>query len=127
MAPSGVKKATQAELCCSSPAAILYWFAISLIAWGALSVVGIYWNPLHASSAPTIIFAMAVGCIANWVRNRTFHCAVTGPIFLTTGTVFLLSSIRVIDVKPLWVWVFVAVGVGTAFWLECRYGKRACP
>jgi hypothetical protein len=68
--------------CCSSSAAMCYWFAASLIAWGVLSLVGIYWHPLHALSAATILFAMAIGCVANWLRNRTFHCGITGPLFL---------------------------------------------
>jgi hypothetical protein len=68
--------------CCSSPAAICYWLAASLIAWGVLSLIGIYWRPLHAQSAATILSAMAIGCAANWLGNRTLHCAITGPLFL---------------------------------------------
>jgi hypothetical protein len=83
----------QAGARCSSPAAICYWFIVSLIAWGVLSLVGIYWRPLHASSAPACLFAMAIGCFANWVRNRSFHCAITGPQFLTGGVLFLLSGV----------------------------------
>jgi hypothetical protein len=93
----------QTEACCSSPAAICYWFAASLLAWGALSLIGIYWRPLHASSAATCLLAMAVGCLANWLRNRTYHWAVTGPIFLIAGVVFLLSGVRVIHANALWV------------------------
>ncbi len=68
--------------CCSSPAAMCYWLAASLIAWGVLSFIGIYWRPLHALSAAAILSAMALGCVANWFRNRTLHCAITGPLFL---------------------------------------------
>ncbi len=68
--------------CCSSPAAMCYWFAASLVAWGALSLIGIYWRPLHGSSTTTILFAMGIGCVANWFRNRTLHCAFTAPVFL---------------------------------------------
>ena len=39
--------------CCSSPAAMCYWFAASRTAWGVLS-----------PSAATILFAMAIGCVA---------------------------------------------------------------
>jgi hypothetical protein len=110
--------------CCSSPAAVCYWFAVSLIAWGALSFVGIYWHPLHASSASTILFAMAIGCAANWIRNRTFHCALTGPILLIGAILFLLSDLGMIRVSERVVWPFVFIGVGTAFLLEGRYAKR---
>ena len=113
------------EACCSSPAALCYWCTASLIAWGVLSVMGIYWRPLHASSAATIPFAMAVGCFANWLKNRTFHCMVTGPLFLIGGVAFLLSSVLVVRVQALWVWPFVLIGTGIAFLLEWRYAKRS--
>jgi len=69
------------ENCCTSPAAVCYWFTVSLVAWGLLSLIGIYWRPLRALSPATILFAMAIGCVANWQRNRTLHCAITGPLF----------------------------------------------
>lgn len=111
------------EACCSSPAAICYWFIVSLVAWGALSLIGIYWRPLHTSSA-ACLFAMAIGCLANWLRNRSFHCTVTGPLFLMGGVVFLLSGVRVIHVNVRWVWPVLLLGIGIAFMLEWLYGKR---
>jgi len=68
--------------CCSSPATMCYWFAASVIAWGVLSLIGLYWRALHALSAATILFAMAIGCVANWFRNRTLHCGITGATIL---------------------------------------------
>jgi len=113
----------QMEACCSSPAAICYWFIISIVAWGVLSLIGLYWRPLQASAAACLV-AMAIGCFANWLRNRTFHCAVTGPLFLIGGGVFLLSGVRVIHVSAHWVWPLVLIGTGIAFLLEWLYGKR---
>jgi len=109
--------------CCSSPAAMCYWLAASLIAWGVLSLIGIYWRPLHGSSAATILFAMAIGCVANWHRNRTLHCAITGPLFLIAAVVFLLSDMSTTHVNSLLVWPFVLIGVGVAFLLEWRYTR----
>jgi hypothetical protein len=122
-----VTKPTQA--CCSSPASICYWLAASLIAWGVLSLIGVYWHPLHASSGATCLLAMAIGCFANWIRNRTYHCSVTGPLFLIGGVVFLFSEGRIIHVNTRWVWPFVLIGAGIAFLLEWRYAKRSasCP
>ena len=111
--------------CCSSPAAICYWFIVSLVAWGFLSLIGIYWRPLHASSEAACLFAMAIGCLANWFRNRTFHCVITGPLFLIGGVIFLLSGVRVIHVNTRWVWPFVLVGVGIAFLLEWVFAQRS--
>ena len=109
--------------CCSSPEAMCYWCAASLVACGVLSLIGLYWLPLHAWSAATILFAMAVGCGANWLRNRTLHCAITGPLFLIAAVVFLLSDVSMARVNSLLVWPFVLIGVGIAFLLEWRYAQ----
>ncbi len=109
--------------CCSSPAAMCYWFATSLAAWGVLSLIGIYWPPLHALSPATILLAMAIGCVANWLRNRTFHCGITGPLLLIAAVVFLLSEVSMVHVNSLLVWPFVLIGVCTAFLLEWRYSS----
>ena len=93
--------------------------------WGVLSLIGIYWRPLHASSAAACLFAMGIGCLANWLRNRTFHCALTGPLFLIGGVMFLLSAMRVIPrLDTHWVWPVLFIGIGIAFLLQWRYGKR---
>ena len=111
--------------CCSSPAAMCYWFTVSLVAWGALSLIGIYWHPLRAFSAATLLFAMAIGCVANWLRHRTFHCAITAPLFLMAALVFLLSDTGMAHVNTVLVWPFVLIGVGIAFLLEWRYTNAA--
>ena len=111
--------------CCSSPAAMCYWFTVSLMAWGVLSLIGIYWRPLHAPSAAACLFAMAIGCFANWTRNRSFHCAITGPLFLIGGMVLLLSGEGLLRVNTDWVWTFVLIVTGIAFLLEWRYAKRS--
>ena len=111
--------------CCSSPVAMCYWFAASLIAWGALGLIGLYWRPLHALSAAAILFAMAIGCVANWFRNRTLHCAITGPLFLVAAVVFLLSDVSMAHVNGFFVRPFVLMGVGIAFLLEWRYAQRS--
>lgn len=67
---------------------------------------------------------MAIGCLANWLRNRTFHCAITGPVFLIGGAIFLLSGMHMISVHTRWVWPFVLIGVGIAFGLEWLYAQR---
>lgn len=95
-----------------------YWFLASLVAWGGLSLIGRYWYPLHASSATAICLAVAIGCTANWFRNRTLHCAITAPLFLIAGVLFLLSEMRVIAIDPGIVWLIVAIVTGFSFLLE---------
>ena len=112
------------EACCTSASAICYWFAASLVAWEILSFIGVYWHPLHASAAPAILFAMAIGCSANWIKNRSFHCGITGPLFFIAGIVLLLSELRVTHFNLAFVWPVVCVGVGIAFLLEWRYARR---
>ena len=112
------------EACCSSPAAMCYWCAASFIAWGVLSLIGLYWRPLHASSASTILFAMGIGCAANWRRNRTLHCVITAPLFLLVAVLLLISDLTMAHVNDRLVWPFVVLGVGIAFLVEWRYAKR---
>jgi len=113
------------ELCCSSPEAICYWLAASLIAWGVLGAAGIYWYPLHWNSASTILFAAAIGCMANWLRNRSFHCVITGPLFLIAAILFLVGSLGIARVNVSLVWSLLSVGICIAFCLEWKYAKRS--
>jgi hypothetical protein len=92
---------------------------------GVLSFIGIYWRRLHALSAATILLAMAIGCVANWLRHRTLHCGITGPLFLIAAVTFLLSDLRIVHVSSLLVWEFVLIGVGIAFLLEWLYARHS--
>jgi hypothetical protein len=112
-------------VCCTSPAAMCYWFAASLIAWGVLGLAGIYWSPLHWRSASTILFAAGIGCIANWLRNCSYHCAITAPLFLVAAVFFLLGRLDIARVNVNLVWSLVLVGIGIAFLLEWRYARRS--
>ena len=112
-------------VCCSSPAAMCYWFAISLIAWGVLAVAGVYWYPLHWYSAATILFAAGIGCLANWLRNRSFHCVITGPLFLIAAILFLAGSLGLARVHVGLVWSLLFVGTGAALLLEWKHAKRS--
>jgi len=82
----------------------------SLAAWGLLSLLGVAWHPFHATSAATILFAAAIGCFANWIKNRTFHCGISAWIFLAGAVAFLFTDTGVIQIEPRFVWLFVAAG-----------------
>jgi hypothetical protein len=111
--------------CCSSPASIGYWFAVSLLAWAILSLIGLYWRSLRAASATSILLAAGIGCIANWVRNRTLHCGITGPVFLLGSATFLLAGMQIIHVNVHLIWLLIVIASAIAFLLEWRWGKRS--
>jgi hypothetical protein len=111
------------QTCCSSPASMCYWCMVALVAWGLLSLVGIYWHPLRAYSAPTILLAAAIGCFANWFKNRTFHCGITSWLFL--AGVFFLADVGVIQVESRFAWPIIGAGTLVAFILEWRDAQRA--
>lgn len=110
-------------VCCSSPASMCYWLAASMVAWGLLSLVGVYWRPLGPDSASTILLAAGAGCVANWTRNRTFHCGITAPLLLIAGAVMLLTDVGILNVAPWFVCAFVGAGIGIAFLLEWKYAR----
>ena len=82
-----------------------------------------YWYPLHWYAASTILFAAGIGCIANWLRNRSFHCAITAPLFLIGAILFLVGTLGIARVNVGLVWSLLLVGTGVAFLLERRYAK----
>jgi hypothetical protein len=102
-----------------------YWFAASLIAWGVLGAAGTHWHPLRWYAASTTLFAMGIGCVANWLRNRSFHCGITAPLFLIAAVFFLLADLGISAVNVGLVWSLVFLGTGIAFLLEWRYAKRS--
>lgn len=110
------------NVCCSNRASICYWLVVSVAAWAVLVTIGMFWHPLHATSAVTCLLAMAVGCFANAFKNRTYHCVLTGPLFLIAAILLLSSDLT--HVKPAVVWAFVLIGTGIAFLLEWRYSRK---
>jgi hypothetical protein len=102
---------------------MFYWAVVSLTAWCALSLIGIYWHPLHASSAVTCLLAAGIGCVANWMRNHSLHCVITAPVFLIAAVAFLPSDMSRFHVKTGSVWAFVCIGAGIGFFLEWRYTR----
>lgn len=110
------------KVCCSNPASICYWFIASVAAWAVLAIIGMLWHPLHAYSAATCLFAMSIGCFANAFKNRTYHCVLTGPLFLIAAILLLISDST--HIKTGLIWAGVLVGTGAAFLLEWRYSRK---
>ena len=110
------------KVCCSSRASICYWLIASLAGWAVLATIGMFWHPLHSTSAVTCLLAMAVGCFANALKNRTYHCVLTGPLFLTAAILLLSSDLT--HIKRALIWTVVLVGTAIAFFLEWRYSRK---
>jgi putative Ca2+/H+ antiporter (TMEM165/GDT1 family) len=87
-----------------------------------LATIGVFWHPLHATSAVTCLLAMAVGCLANAFKNRTYHCILTGPLFLIAAILLLSSDLT--HIKPVLVWTVVLVGTVIAFFLEWPHSRK---
>ena len=87
--------------------------------------MGIYWYPLHGSSAVTICLAVGIGCAVNWLRNRTLHSAITGPTFPIAGTIFLVSDMGLWAINSRFVRPFVAIVTGISFSLAWLYASRS--
>src|SRR5215471_4859989 len=83
----------------------------TIFAWAILSLIGVIWRPLHASSAITILFAMSAGCFANWIRNHTYHCFIDGPLFLVAGALFLVRGFGFVQFPSWAVWLPLFIGV----------------
>ncbi len=111
------------QVCCSSPTAIRYWFLSSLASWLVIGLAGIYWRPVRFGSAAAILFALAAGCFANWFRNRTLHCGITGPLLLIAGTLSLLSELLTFRFSDLLFNLILLCGVAIAFFIEWRFAR----
>ena len=124
MLEGGQQMADRKNACCSSPAAVVYWLCVTMCSWAVLSLIGTIWHPLHATSAIAILFAMSAGCFANWIRNRTYHCSIDGPLFLVAGALFLLQAIGIVHFPPLIVWLPLLIGIAVSFCLEWRMTRQ---
>jgi hypothetical protein len=67
---------------------------------------------------------VAIGCAANWFRNRTLHCAITAPLYLIAGATFLLSEMDAFQVNTRFVWPILAILTGITFLVEWRHAAR---
>ena len=106
------------KVCSSSQPSSCCWLIISLAAWAVLAFTGIFWRPLHPSSAATCLLAMSVGCFVNAFKNRAHHRFITGPLFLIAA--ILLLSADPNHIKPNLIWMGVLAGAGTTFLLDWR-------
>ena len=111
--------------CSMTPAAWSFWAAATAVVAVALFAIGGHlWPVLRESVGATALVAAGVGCLVNYSKNCTYHCRLTGPLFLAAGAILILGSLN-LELLPAWlVWFFTTLGTIAAFWLEARHTRR---
>ena len=108
------------QTCCTSPAAMWFWAAAFAVLYGAGLLVG-FTSPVFEPYGDTLLLAaLGAACVINFGRNRTFHCGLTGPLFLVAAIVAALIEAGIRDVSEEALWGVVLVGVALAFLIEWR-------
>jgi hypothetical protein len=108
------------QSCCTTPAAMCFWAAIFLVIYGTGLAVASVWPALSQYHDTLILGALAAACFINFARNRTLHCALTGPLFVAAAVVMALGESGLWPVPTSAVWGVVLLGVGLAFLVEWR-------
>lgn len=105
--------------CCSSWQAMCFWgcaFAVFYV----IGMAAIYWLHLPKYGLTVLFAALGLACVANFARNRTFHCVITAPFFLLVAVVFALNAAGIWKIPAGAVWTIVVIVVCAAFLLEQR-------
>jgi len=71
-----------------------------------------------------LLTALGLACGINFAWNRTYHCAVTAPIFLLAAAAAALDAAGAWHAPENLLWPLVLLGVGAAFLLELMYTRR---
>ncbi len=77
--------------CCSSWRALCFWGCAFAVFYAA-GLATIHWLHLGGYQPSALFAALGLACVANVVRNRTFHCVITGPFFLVVALALGLAS-----------------------------------
>ena len=108
------------QSCCTTPSAMCFWAAIFLVVYGTGLAVASVLPALSQYHDTLILVALAVACFINFGRNRTLHCALTGPLFVAAALMAVLDERGIWPVPMSAVWGVVLLGVGLAFLVEWR-------
>lgn len=110
------------SLCCTSPPALCYWGVAFLIFYG-IGLGLVFWLGWQTYELAVLLTALGLACFANLVRNRTFHCAITGPFFLLVALALGLEEAGIWKLRESVLWPAVAIVVCAAFLLERRFAS----
>lgn len=112
--------------CCTTPSALCFWAAVFVLLYGAGMLLGSAWPAVRVYEDTMLLLALAGACFINFARNRTMHCAITGPLFLVGALAAAAIEAGVWTMNVSALWGVVLVGVGAALLIEWRtVGQRA--
>ena len=104
--------------CCTTPSALCFWGAAFLILYGAALLAVELWPALVDYQLAMVLGAIGGACLVNAAINRTFHCFITGPLFLILGAVAAADTAGLFDVSRSLLWAVALIGTGSALLLE---------
>lgn len=105
---------------CTTPAALGFWFAAFLVLYGSGLLVLEVWPDLRGYKGALLFAAIGMACLANFAWNRTFHCAITGPLFLVAAGALAMNEAGAWHVPMSLVWGVILIVGGLALLLEQR-------
>ena len=111
---------TFSQTCCTSPAAMWFWAAAFVVLYGIGLFARSTWPVFEPYGDTLLLAALGLACFINFDRNRTLHCALTGPLFLIAAVVASLMEAGIWDLDEDAMWGLVLVGVTLAFLIEWR-------
>lgn len=119
---SNVAEAPSKDLCCTSPRSLCYWSAAFVILY-AIGLGLVFWFRWQPYELVALFTALGLACFANLARNRTFHCAITGPFFLLVALALALQAAGIWKAGRGLLWPAVLIVVCAAFLLERRFAS----
>ena len=114
MSPQG------SRFCCTSPSALCFWGATFMVLYGAGLLAFTIWPDFWAFDQTLLLAALGVACLVNFGVNRTFHCGITGPMFLVAAAAVGLGEVGYWEIDDSLVWALMLIGIGGAGFLEWR-------
>jgi hypothetical protein len=106
--------------CCTSSRSLCFC-GLAFSVFYAVGLAVIFSLHLGKYQLTVLFAALGLSCIATFIRNRTFHCVVTGPVFLIAAILFALGAAGIWKIRTGLLWVVVGIVVCAAFCLERRF------
>lgn len=111
--------------CCTTPSALCFWGAAFLIFYGAALLAVELWPAAADYQLAMVLGAIGAACLVNDGFNRTYHCFITGPLFLILAGVAAADTAGLFDVSRSMLWAIALIGTGAAMLLEHRNAPGA--